>query len=112
MAIHPTALIAADASLAPDVEVGAYSVIGAGVTIGAGTWIGPHVVIEGPSAIGRENRISRPQRGLVTDAREVHGECRSPAAGSEYGDVTNNRLLHQFPDTALADSPLGTRHKP
>ena len=57
MAIHPTALIAADASLAPDVEVGAYSVIGAGVTIGAGTRIGPHVVIEGPTAIGRDNHI-------------------------------------------------------
>ena len=57
MAVHSTALIAADASLAPDVAVGAYSVIGAGVTIGAGTWIGPHVVIEGPTAIGRDNRI-------------------------------------------------------
>lgn len=57
MAIHPTALIAPDASLAPDVEVGPYTVIGAGVTIGAGTWIGPHVVIDGPTAIGRENKI-------------------------------------------------------
>jgi UDP-N-acetylglucosamine acyltransferase len=57
MAIHPTALIAADASLAPDVEVGAYSVIGPGVTIGAGTWVGPHVVIEGPTTIGRDNHI-------------------------------------------------------
>src|SRR5512138_3314700 len=57
MAIHSTALVAADASLAPDVEVGAYSVIGAGVTIAAGTWVGPHAVIEGPTAIGRDNRI-------------------------------------------------------
>lgn len=57
MAVHSTALVAGDASLAPDVVVGAYSVIGAGVTIGAGTWIGPHVVIEGPTAIGRDNRI-------------------------------------------------------
>jgi UDP-N-acetylglucosamine acyltransferase len=57
MAIHPTALVAADARLAPDVEVGAYSVIGAGVTVGAGSWIGPHVVIDGPTTIGRDNRI-------------------------------------------------------
>ena len=55
--IHSTALIAPDAQLADDVEVGAYSVVGAGVTLGAGTWVGPHVVIEGPTAIGRENRI-------------------------------------------------------
>src|SRR5688572_5664978 len=57
MAIHPTALIASDAQLDADVEIGAYSVIGAGVTIAAGTWIGPHVVIEGPTTIGVENRI-------------------------------------------------------
>ena len=57
MAIHPTALIASDAQLDADVEVGAYSVIGPGVTIAAGTWVGPHVVIEGPTSIGRENRI-------------------------------------------------------
>ncbi len=57
MSIHPTALIAPDAQLAPDVEVGAYTVIGPGVAIGAGTWVGPHVVIEGPTTIGVENRI-------------------------------------------------------
>jgi UDP-N-acetylglucosamine acyltransferase len=57
MAIHPTALIADDAQLAADVQVGAYAVIGAGVTIGPGTWIGPHVVIDGPTAIGRDNQI-------------------------------------------------------
>jgi len=55
--IHPTALIAPDAQLAADVEVGAYSVVGPSVTIGAGTWVGPHVVIEGPTTIGRDNRI-------------------------------------------------------
>jgi UDP-N-acetylglucosamine acyltransferase len=57
MAIHPTALVAADAQIAADVEVGAYTVIGAGVTIAVGCWIGPHVVIEGPTAIGRDNKI-------------------------------------------------------
>jgi UDP-N-acetylglucosamine acyltransferase len=55
--IHPTALIAADAELAADIEVGPYTVIGPGVVVGAGTWIGPHVVIEGPTTIGCENRI-------------------------------------------------------
>jgi UDP-N-acetylglucosamine acyltransferase len=55
--IHPTALIAPGGEIAADVEIGAYSVIGPGVTIGAGTWVGPHVVIDGPTAIGRENRI-------------------------------------------------------
>jgi UDP-N-acetylglucosamine acyltransferase len=32
-------------------------VIGAGVRIGEGTRIGAHCVIEGPTTIGRDNRI-------------------------------------------------------
>jgi UDP-N-acetylglucosamine acyltransferase len=57
MSIHPTAVVAASAKLAPDVEVGAYSIIGAEVEIDAGTWIGPHVVINGPTRIGKGNKI-------------------------------------------------------
>jgi UDP-N-acetylglucosamine acyltransferase len=57
MAIHPTALIAADAQIAPDAEIGAYTVIGPGVTIASGCWVGPHVVIDGPTAVGKDNRI-------------------------------------------------------
>ncbi len=55
--IHPTAVIDPSAQLAPSVEVGAYSVIGAHVEIDEGTWIGPHVVINGPTKIGKENKI-------------------------------------------------------
>jgi UDP-N-acetylglucosamine acyltransferase len=57
MAIHPTALIDPSAQLAPDVQVGAYTIIGAGVVIGPGTWIGPHVVVDGPTTIGSDNKI-------------------------------------------------------
>jgi UDP-N-acetylglucosamine acyltransferase len=57
MSIHPTALIADDAVIAPDVQIGAYTVVGPGVKIGAGCWVGPHVVIEGPTSIGVANKI-------------------------------------------------------
>ncbi|PZN32723.1 MAG: acyl-[acyl-carrier-protein]--UDP-N-acetylglucosamine O-acyltransferase [Proteobacteria bacterium] len=57
MAIHSTAIVADDAIIAPDVEIGAYAVIGPGVSIGAGSRVGPHAVIEGPTRIGRENNI-------------------------------------------------------
>lgn len=53
--IHPSALIDPAAELDSTVEVGPYTVIGAGVQIGAGTRIGPHVVIQGPTTIGRDN---------------------------------------------------------
>ena len=55
--IHPTAIIDSSAVLAEGVSVGAYSVIGAEVSIGRGTEIKSHVVINGPTTIGEENRI-------------------------------------------------------
>jgi UDP-N-acetylglucosamine acyltransferase len=57
MAIHPTVIVAPDAVIADDVEIGAYTVIGPGVTIASGCWVGPHVVIDGPTSIGRDNSI-------------------------------------------------------
>ena len=38
-------------------EIGPWSVIGANVEIGEGTWIGPQVVIQGPTKIGKDNKI-------------------------------------------------------
>jgi UDP-N-acetylglucosamine acyltransferase len=55
--IHPSAIVAPGARLAPGVAVGPYSIIGAEVEVGEGTSIGPHVVIEGRTRIGRQNRI-------------------------------------------------------
>jgi len=55
--IHPTAIVDPAAELAADVKVGPWSIIGPGVEIGAGTEIASHVVIEGPTRIGRNNRI-------------------------------------------------------
>jgi UDP-N-acetylglucosamine acyltransferase len=57
VAIHPTALVDSEARLGSNVSIGAYAVIGAGVEIGEGTSVGAHVVIEGPTKIGRENCI-------------------------------------------------------
>ena len=55
--VHPTALVDGSADLADDVVVGPYAVIGPGVKVGSGTHIGAHCVIEGPTTIGRDNRI-------------------------------------------------------
>ncbi len=55
--IDPRAVIDPAARLADDVSVGAFTIIGADVEIDAGTWIGPHAVINGPTRIGRDNRI-------------------------------------------------------
>jgi UDP-N-acetylglucosamine acyltransferase len=55
--IHPQAIVDPKARLAANVQVGAFCVIGPDVEIGEGSWIGPHVVINGPTIIGRDNRI-------------------------------------------------------
>jgi UDP-N-acetylglucosamine acyltransferase len=49
--IHPSA------KLAKGVTVGAGAVIGAHVEIGEGTSVGPYAVIEGPTVIGKNNKI-------------------------------------------------------
>jgi UDP-N-acetylglucosamine acyltransferase len=57
MKIHPTAIIDATAELDLSVEVGPYSIIGANVKIDAGTRIAGHVIINGPTTIGKNNHI-------------------------------------------------------
>lgn len=57
MAIHTTAIVDPAATIDPSVEIGPFCVIGAGVVVGPETKIGPHTVVEGPTTIGRGNRI-------------------------------------------------------
>ncbi|MEJ2756207.1 MAG: acyl-ACP--UDP-N-acetylglucosamine O-acyltransferase, partial [Gammaproteobacteria bacterium] len=55
--IHATAIIDAQAELAEDVSVGPYTVVGPDVTVDSGCQIGPHVVLNGPTHLGKRNRI-------------------------------------------------------
>ena len=55
--IDATAHVHADAKVGDHVRVGACTVIGADVEIADDTWIGPHVVIKGPTRIGKGNKI-------------------------------------------------------
>jgi len=55
--IDPRAVVSPQAQVAADVHIGAFSIIGAEVRIGPGTWIGPHAVINGPTQIGKDNKI-------------------------------------------------------
>jgi len=55
--IHPTAIIDPKAELDSSVTVGAYSTIGAHVKVSADTRIASHVVLQGPTTIGKNNQI-------------------------------------------------------
>ncbi|MCP8898601.1 acyl-ACP--UDP-N-acetylglucosamine O-acyltransferase [Gilvimarinus xylanilyticus] len=55
--IDPQAIIHPDAKIASDVRVGPWTTIGPDVEIGAGSVIESHVVLKGPTKIGRNNHI-------------------------------------------------------
>lgn len=57
MAVHPLAIIEPGAILGANVEIGPWTYIGAGVEIGDDTIVHSHVVIKGPTKIGRNNTI-------------------------------------------------------
>lgn len=55
--IHPTAIIHESAIIGNNVEVGPYTIIGERVEIGDDCWVAPHVVIKGPTKMGKGNKI-------------------------------------------------------
>ncbi|MDO4642767.1 MAG: acyl-ACP--UDP-N-acetylglucosamine O-acyltransferase [Cardiobacteriaceae bacterium] len=88
--IHPTAIIDPKAELADDVSIGAYSVIGAGVQIDRGTTVAPHVVIEGPTRIGKNNHIFPfASLGAIPQDKKYNGEETT----LEIGD---NNTIREF----------------
>lgn len=55
--ISDKAVIDPKAKIAKNVTIGHFSVIGPEVEIDEGTWVGPHVVIQGPAKIGKNNQF-------------------------------------------------------
>ena len=56
--IHPTAIISDGAQVADDAVIGPYCVISPEAVIGSGTELISHVVIEGNTTLGSNNRVS------------------------------------------------------
>lgn len=57
MAIHPTAVIHPKAQIGAECEIGPYCVIGENVKLCAGCWLHSHVVLDGLTTIGKNNRF-------------------------------------------------------
>ncbi len=55
--IHKTAIIHRDAEVPADCEIGPYCVLGDGVALGEGCVLRSHVVLDGPSCIGKMNEF-------------------------------------------------------
>ncbi len=81
--IHPQAIVHAGARLGSDVHIGAFSVIDDNVEIGDGSWIGPHVVVNGPTRLGKDNRVY--QYASIGEAPQHRGYRGEPTR-LEIGD--------------------------
>ncbi|HLQ37638.1 MAG TPA: acyl-ACP--UDP-N-acetylglucosamine O-acyltransferase [Planctomycetota bacterium] len=57
MGIHPTAVVAATAVLADEVDIGPYCVVGGRVRLGARTRLHSHVAVQGDTTIGADCEI-------------------------------------------------------
>jgi UDP-N-acetylglucosamine acyltransferase len=55
--IHPTAVVASGARLAPDAAIGPYCIVGGEVELGRGVTLAAHVVVGGRTTIGPDTRI-------------------------------------------------------
>jgi UDP-N-acetylglucosamine acyltransferase len=103
--IHQSAIVDPAAELDGSVAVGAYAVIGAGVRIGAGTTVGPHAVIEGPTTIGRDNRIFQfASLGAAPQDKKYAGE----PTGLEIGDRNTIREFVTINRGTVQDRGLTT----
>jgi len=75
MKAHPTAIIHPQAQIAASVTVGPYSIIGESVELGEDCEVSSHVVIEGPTCLGKRNRIfPYAAIGLACQDLKYHGE--------------------------------------
>src|SRR6202030_1967 len=103
--VHPTAVIAALAQIAPNVTIGPYAVIGEDVHIGEGTQIGPHAVIGAGCWIGKNCRIHARvtlYNGVRLGERvELHSGAVIGADGFGYAFGEGQRW--KFPQTGIVE---------
>jgi UDP-N-acetylglucosamine acyltransferase len=81
--IHPTAVIAPEADLAEDVEVGPFAIIEGPVRIGPGCVLRPRVTLIGPLTMGRNNHV---YSNAVLGEQPQHLRYGGEATRLEIGD--------------------------
>jgi len=90
MRIHHTAIVDKKAELADDVEVGPFCFIGPNVKVGSGTKIGTHVVLDGYTIIGKNNRIyTGAVIGSITQDLKFKGD-------KSYVKIGDNNIVREY----------------
>jgi len=83
MPIHPTAIVDPGAKVPASCHIGPYCVVGAGVELGESCELISHVVIHGPTQVGRNNRIF-PFAAVGIEPQDI--SYRGEATRLEMGD--------------------------
>lgn len=109
--IDPRAAIHPSAKLAAGVSVGPFCVIGADVEIGEGTVIESHVVIKGPTRIGRHNKVYQfSTLGEATPDLKYKGEPTTLTVGDHNiireGVTIHRGTIQDRGDTLIGDHNL------
>jgi UDP-N-acetylglucosamine acyltransferase len=84
MSIHPTASVAKECELAPDVEVGPYCVLSGPVRLGAGVRLIGHAYVSGPCTIG-EGTMVYPFACVGFPGQDLKLKPGDPTAGVVIG---------------------------
>ncbi len=109
--IHETAIIHPGAKIGQDVVIGPYCVIGEDVTIGDGCKLASHVVIDGPTVIGRNCTFSTGARlGAEPQDHKFNGERTKLVIGDdnvfrEYVTVSRGTAAGRG-ETTVGDSNM------
>ncbi len=108
--IHPTAIINPRTELAPDVCIGPFTVIGAGVRIDEGCEIASHVVIDGPTYLGKRNKVFQfASLGAAPQDKKYRDEPTRLVIGDD-NTIRENVTLNRGTAQDRAETTIGHRN--
>ncbi|MFB9970284.1 LpxD N-terminal domain-containing protein [Pseudoroseomonas cervicalis] len=95
--IHPTAVVAPDATIGEGSEIGPHAVIGAGAVLGARAYVGPHAVIGPGCVFGEDARIHAHASAICCIAGHrvtLHHGARVGQEGFGFAPTPEGALRH------------------
>jgi UDP-N-acetylglucosamine acyltransferase len=107
--IHPTAIIAPEADVAADVEIGPYVVLEGAVRVGPGCVLRPQAHLIGPLTLGRGNQVFT---GAVLGERPQHLKYNGEPTGLEVGDhnIFREHVTVHRATTATGTTRIGSHN--
>jgi len=109
--IDPRAIIDPSARLGQNVSIGPWTCVGPEVELGDDCWVAPHVILKGPTRIGRNNKIYQfASVGEDTPAMAYHGEPTTLEIGDDNvireGVTIHRGLMQDLGTTIIGNNCL------